>query len=126
MCNVAGLITYFNQRAVELWGREPKLHGPEDRFCGSFKLYLPDGSPVVHEQCWMALAIRNEREYNGKEIVIERPDGSRITALAHGNPVHDDDGRLLGAVNVLVDISGRKWAEQVLEQSNEELERRVA
>ena len=34
MCDPDGLITYFNQRAVELWGRAPKLNDPEDRFCG--------------------------------------------------------------------------------------------
>lgn len=126
LCDPEGLITYFNQRAVELWGREPKLYNPQDRFCGSFKLFLPDGTPIIHEHCWMALAIRNQRAYNGEEIIIERPDGSRITALAHASPVHDDNGALLGAMNVLVDISEQKRAAQVLLQSKEELERRVA
>lgn len=126
LCDPEGLITYFNQRAVELWGREPQLHDPQDRFCGSFRLYLPDGTPIIHEHCWMALAIRNQRAYNGEEIIIERPDGSRITALAHANPVYDDNGALLGAMNVLVDITEQKRAEQVLLQSKEELERRVA
>jgi len=27
-----GLITYFNQRAVEAWGREPLLNDPIDRY----------------------------------------------------------------------------------------------
>jgi PAS domain-containing protein len=27
-----GLITYFNQRAAETWGREPRLNDPVDRF----------------------------------------------------------------------------------------------
>jgi PAS domain-containing protein len=31
-CDADGLITYFNQRAVDLWGREPKLNDPVDRF----------------------------------------------------------------------------------------------
>jgi PAS domain-containing protein len=26
-----GLITYFNQRAAETWGREPRLNDPADR-----------------------------------------------------------------------------------------------
>ena len=58
-CNADGLITYFNERAVELWGREPKLNDPVDRFCGSFKLFSTDGSPMPHDQCWMALALRH-------------------------------------------------------------------
>ena len=68
-CDPDGLITYFNQHAVQLWGRTPKLNDPVDRFCGSFKLYAIDGSPITHDQCWMALALKNGLEYNGHEII---------------------------------------------------------
>ena len=67
----------------------------------------------------MALAFKANEGYNEREIVVERPDGRRLTALAHANPIHNESGELLGAVNVLVDITERKRAE-------EELERRVA
>lgn len=117
-CDSEGLITYFNQHAVQLWGREPKLNDPTDRFCGSFRLYATDGSPIAHSQCWMALALQTDREYNGHEIVIERPDGQRLTALAHANPIRDESGRLLGAVNVLVDISDRKRSEEALAEAH--------
>src|SRR5712691_7784110 len=93
-CDPEGLITYFNQRAVELWGRAPKLNDPEDRFCGSFKLFSPDGTPLRHDECWMALALQRNTEYNGHEIVIERPDGLRLTVLAHANPIRDESGKL--------------------------------
>ena len=98
---------------MQLWGRAPKLHDPVDRFCGSFKLFLPDGSPIAHDQCWMALALKTGKAYNGHEIMIERPDGQRLTVLAHANPIFDEAGRLLGAVNVLVDITERKRAEDM-------------
>jgi diguanylate cyclase (GGDEF)-like protein/PAS domain S-box-containing protein len=115
-CDPEGLITYFNRHAARLWGRAPKLNDPEDRFCGSFKLYAPDGSPIAHDRCWMALALDSDREYNEREIVIERPNGRRLTVLAHANPIHDDSGELLGAVNVLVDITERKRVEGELER----------
>jgi PAS domain S-box-containing protein len=111
-CDSNGLITYFNQRAVGLWGRSPKVNDPEDRFCGSFRLFAADGSPIRHDQCWMALALQENQEFNGHEIVIERPDGTRVTALAHANPLRDEEGDLSGAVNVLVDITERKAAEE--------------
>jgi PAS domain S-box-containing protein len=111
-CDPDGLITYFNSRATDIWGREPKLNDPADRFCGSFRLFLPDGTPIDHDQCWMALALREDRPYDNFEIVIERPDGSRVSALAHAHPLHDDDGRIIGAANVLVDITERKRAEE--------------
>ncbi len=31
-CDADGLITYYNERAVELWGRAPKLNDPLDRY----------------------------------------------------------------------------------------------
>jgi PAS domain S-box-containing protein len=110
-CDAGGLITYFNSRAVELWGRAPRLNDPIDRFCGSFKLFASDGKGLRHDECWMALALRDRQSYNGQEIVAERPDGTRATVLAHANPIYDGSGELCGAVNVLVDISDRKRLE---------------
>ena len=111
-CDADGLITYFNCQAAALWGREPKLNDPADRFCGSFALFSSDGSPIEHERCWMALALQNDRAYNREEILVGLPDGSRRTVLAHANPIHDAEGRIVAAVNVLVDIGDRRRAEE--------------
>ena len=113
-CDASGLITYYNSQAVELWGRAPKLNDPEDRFCGSFKLFSAKGDPIRHDECWMALALRESKSFLREEIIVERSDGSRATVLAHANPMHDESGKLVGAVNVLVDISDRKRAEVAL------------
>ncbi len=110
-CDAEGLITYFNEHAVRLWGRAPRLLDPVDRFCGSFQLFTTDLRPIRHDQCWMALALQHNREYLGHEIVIMRPDGSRRIATAHANPFHDEGGQLSGAVNVLMDITDRREAE---------------
>ena len=117
-CDPDGLITYFNQHATQIWGRSPKLNDPIDRFCGSFKLYAMDGSPITHDQCWMALALKNNLEYNGHEIVIEHPDGKRLTALAHASPIHNETGQLLGAVNVdyVRDYPVITWTDDSTEQ----------
>jgi signal transduction histidine kinase len=66
----------------------------------------------------MALALRDGKEYNGFEIAIERPDGSCWTALAHANPIHDESGAVIGAVNVLVDITERKQAEDAVREAD--------
>jgi PAS domain S-box-containing protein len=117
-CDTDGLITAFNHLALELWGREPKLNDPVDRFCGSFRLSAPDGAPIAHERCWMALALAECKDYNGHEIVIERPDGGRRTVLAYASPFVDDAGEVFGAVNVLVDITERKRVEDLLRESD--------
>lgn len=111
-CDAAGLITYCNGKAVEAWGRAPKLHDPENRYCGSFRLWRPDRTPVPHDQCWMAVALREEKMVQGAEIVVERPDGGFRTVLAHASPLLNADGELAGAVNILVDITERKLQEQ--------------
>jgi PAS domain S-box-containing protein len=111
-CDASGCITYFNRQAAELWGRSPRLNDPAERFCGSFRLYAADGSPILHEECWMALALRTGKEFNGRELVIERPDGRRRTVLAHANPILDERGAILGAVNVLIDITDRRRDER--------------
>ena len=110
-CDRLGLITYFNGRAAQLWGRAPKLNDPLDRYCGSFRLYSSSGEPIAHDQCGVARALETGKDFEGQEILIERPDGSRITVLAHASPVHNAAGEVAGAINMLVDISDRKRAE---------------
>jgi PAS domain S-box-containing protein len=111
-CDAEGLITHFNQRAADLWGREPKLNEPTERFCGSIRLFSPDGDPIEHNECWMALAVQEDRAYDDLDIVIQRPDGSRVFGVAHAHPLHDESGVLIGAVNVVVDVSERKRGEE--------------
>ena len=110
-CDRDGLITFYNEQAVKLWGRAPRLNDPVDRFCGSYKLFDAEQLPIRHDDCWMALALRDEQEYNGCEIVIERPDGSRVTSLAHASPIRDESDKIVGAVNLLVDITDRNRAD---------------
>jgi PAS domain S-box-containing protein len=109
-CGEDGVIEYFNRHAAELWGREPKLRDRADQFCGSLKLFSADGEPIPHEQCGMAKALRENTEFNGEKIVIERPDGHRMTALSYASPIRNAGGEVVGAVNVLVDVSESEGA----------------
>jgi signal transduction histidine kinase len=113
-CDPEGLITYFNEPALELWGRAPRLNDPSNRFCGSWGLFSIAGARVAVDRCWMALALKERTPYCGREIVIERPDGSRREALAHANPMYVEHGHLIGAVNVLLDITPRRRAEGLI------------
>jgi PAS domain S-box-containing protein len=112
-CDRDGLITYYNPRAEQLWGYAPPLNHPSVRFGGAKKIYGKDGQELSHESSWMARAIREQREFGSQEIVIGRPDGSRVTVLAHASPLRDEEGNVIGGVNVLIDIDERKRAELV-------------
>ncbi len=120
-CDAQGLITFYNRRAVQAWGREPRLNDPEDRYCGSFRMSSLDGAWVPHDQCWMARCLKERRAFEGEEVVVERPDGTQLVVLAHAIPLFDGDGTLTGAVNVIVDITDRKITEQKLQQSENAL-----
>ncbi|RIL06217.1 MAG: hypothetical protein DCC71_07445 [Proteobacteria bacterium] len=116
-CDGQGLITYFNARAVAVWGRAPRIRDRRDRYCGSLRLYAPDGAAIAHEHCWMARALESGQRHDGAEIVIERPDGSRRLVRTYVDPFRDGAGRVCGAVNVLVDVTERKDAEDALRES---------
>jgi len=115
MTDAAGRITFYNEAAAELWGVHPELGKGE--FCGSWKLYWPDGTPLPHDECPMALSLKAKRPIRGMEAVAERPDGTRIPFIAYPMPLFDDSGVLTGAVNTLVDITERREAEQRIRDS---------
>jgi PAS domain S-box-containing protein len=111
VCDQDGLVLRFNRRAAELWGRSPKLSDPEDRFCGSFRMYRADGRLLPHRECPMAEVVRTGVSVRDQEVTIERPDGSRGTALVNIEALRNADGEVVGAVNCFQDVSERKQAE---------------
>lgn len=116
-CDANGLITSFNNAAVKLWGREPEIG--KENWCGSWKMFKPDGTPIPLDNCPMAIALAEGRAIMGEEIIIERPDGSRSTVLVYPQPEFDLSGKIIGAINMVIDITEIKKAERVLRKSEE-------
>ncbi|WP_082312544.1 MULTISPECIES: PAS domain S-box protein [unclassified Chelatococcus] len=110
MTDAEGRITFYNEAAADLWGCRPELGKSE--FCGSWKLFWPDGTPLPHDECPMAMALKEKRPIRGMDAVAERPDGTRVPFLPYPTPLFDASGHLIGAVNVLVDITERLHAEE--------------
>jgi PAS domain S-box-containing protein len=118
-----GLITFYNEAAVAFWGYRPKLG--DGRWCGSWKLLTADGEPLAHADCPMAVALRTGRPVRGAQAMAERPDGVRVPFIPFPTPLHDAAGNLIGAVNMLVDISEQKEAEARQKLLVDELNHRV-
>jgi PAS domain S-box-containing protein len=116
ICDRDGLVLRYNRRAAELWGRSPELGDPDERFCGSYRIFRPDGSPLAHHQCPMADVLRTGISVRQQEIHIERPNGSRGIALVDIEPVLDSDGNIVGAVNCFQDITQRKRDEEAAQR----------
>lgn len=104
-----GCLTYFNPAAVEFSGQVPELGA--DHWCVSWKLFHADGAPMAHDQCPMAITLKENQAQRGEEVIAEKPDGSRILFQAYPTPLSDIHGKLIGGINMLVDITERRRAE---------------
>ena len=113
-----GRITYYNEAAASLWGRRPELG---ELWCGSWRLFWNDGRPMRHEECPMAMALIEQRSVRGYEAIAERPDGTRVSFVPYPTPLLDEAGTMIGAVNVLVDVTERRRAEDNLRATAEAL-----
>jgi PAS domain-containing protein len=99
-CDASGVIQKFNSHAAELWGREPEPGDTDERFCGSFKLFRPDGGYMTHEECPMAEVVSGKiAEARDAEVLIERPDGSRVIVVVNIHPLKNELGVVTGAIN---------------------------
>jgi PAS domain S-box-containing protein len=105
-----GLITHYNQQATLFAGRLAEKG--KDRWCVTHRLFRPDGTFLPHDQCPMAIALRTGQPVRGVEAIAERPDGTRVYFMPYPTPWLDSSGAVIGGVNVLVDITERKMAEE--------------
>ena len=92
--DAAGRITFYNEAAAALWGCRPQLGS--DEWCGSWRLFWPDGTPLPHGECPMAMAIKEKRPIIGMEAVAERPDGTRVPFMPFPSILRDLAGKSSG------------------------------
>ena len=118
-----GRINFYNEAAVKLWGRAPVLG--QEMWCGAWRIYTQDGQILQLDNCPMAIALREDRAILRAEIEIERPDGTRRQVLAHPQPMHNMQGVLTGAINILVDITDLKAVQHELAATKDDLSRHV-
>jgi PAS domain S-box-containing protein len=107
----SGVIRLYNQRAAELWGRHPTVGDTDELFCGAYRPFLTDGRALPHAETPMARSLRDGTTHD-EEVVIERPEGSRVTVRVNIGPLHDPDGHIVGAINAFQDITSLKQLER--------------
>jgi two-component sensor histidine kinase len=118
-----GRLTYYNETAAEMWGQRPTPG--VSVWAGSWKLYWSDGTPMKPEDSPVAVTLREDRPVRGMEAICERTDGTRVPFIPYPTPLHDEVGKLVGAVNMQIDITERKRAEQRQHLMVRELHHRV-
>lgn len=108
-CDLNGFITYFNNAATLLWGREPEIG--KDLWCGSWKIFYENGMPMPLNECPMAKVLKEGVPHQNRHISIERPDHTFRSLLVFPKPIFDDKGNMIGAHNTLVDITSQQMGE---------------
>lgn len=104
-----GTVIYANAACTPFAGRQPEPG--RDRWCISWKLYSDNGVPMAHDECPLAEAVRKRRAIQFATAIAERPDGTRVRFLPYPVPLIDQSGYLRGGVNMLIDLSGGRYAD---------------
>ncbi|MCW5771542.1 MAG: PAS domain S-box protein [Rhodospirillaceae bacterium] len=110
-CNREGIIRRYNRRAVAIWGQAPRIGDRHEDFCAKQKLFDLDGRPIAPAETPMAEVLRSGVAQHDREVVVERPDGTRVTALINIDPLFGADGVAVGAVNCFQDVTKLAEAE---------------
>ena len=112
ICDLDGVIVRYNSKAAELWGRSL---GPADAnmlYCGAYKLYMPDGDHLPHDRAPMVEALHCGSSFRNLEVEIEQPNGRRLWALVNIDPLRDERGAIIGAINCFQDVTEHKLAQE--------------
>jgi PAS domain S-box-containing protein len=122
VCDMSGIIRKYNEQAVQLWGRRPEIGDRDERFCGAFKLYYPDGTYLPHDETPVAACLKDGLPRKNLEVVIERPDLSRSFVKVNIVPLKDEHGEQVGMINCFHEITDQKRTEKELLRKTVELQ----
>ena len=100
-----GRITFWNRACVEFAGREPRLG--KDKWCVTWRIHTTADDHLPHDKCPMAVAVKERRAVRGDIAIAKRPDGTRRAFMPYPTPLYDREGRMVGAVNMLIDVSAQ-------------------
>ena len=98
-----GQVTFWNRACIEFAGRQPEVG--KDRWCVTWMIHTLADELLPHDRCPMAVAIRERRPVRGEVAIAMRPDGSRKAFAPYPTPLFNQDGKLIGAINMLIDVS---------------------
>jgi PAS domain S-box-containing protein len=105
-CDRSGRISHFNELIVGIWGRRPVIG--KDLFCGAHRRFAVNGAEIPAVDSPMAEVLRTGIPCINHESIFEQPDGTRLTCQLSISPMKDAEGRVVGAIGFLQDVSNRR------------------
>ncbi|MEH6307355.1 PAS domain S-box protein [Olivibacter sp. CPCC 100613] len=109
-CDIKGVLTFYNEAAVSLWGRTPDLQ--KDRWSGAYKMYDLKGMQLIPKEYPTAQVINVPNASNRSEVIIEHPNGTLRNLLVFPKALYNPNGEIIGAHATLVDISNQATLEE--------------
>ncbi len=114
-CDASGRLSMFN-RMARIWHGTDLRKIPPQRWSEYYDLFQGDGvTPLEMEAIPLIRAFNGEQVENDL-ISIARPGSPVRQVLANGGPLRDADGRTIGALIVMRDISAEQKALLSLEE----------
>ncbi|MHB8329725.1 MAG: EAL domain-containing protein [Acidimicrobiales bacterium] len=125
-CDEHGVLMFFNRAARQLVGHEPEQVGPEER-PRLYRVYRPDGTLMDPDGLPLMRALREplmralgEGYADNLEVLVDGPGDGRRQLTGVGRRLSLDDGRVVGAVVVMRDVTDER---AVLDQLREQGQR---
>lgn len=111
-----GRISASNRAGRELLGLDSEPELALEEIPAALGLFNAQGRPYPWDEFPLARAIKEGEVSLGADVLVRRPDGSRVAVLVSSAPFRDPEGRVSGAVAVFQDISKVKEAEQLKDE----------
>ncbi len=119
ICDLDGRILHYNRRAVEIWGRAPKPGETHEQFTGASRFYGGDGQPLAQSK--VNEVLQTGRAVRDTEVIVDRGERGRVAVLLNIDPLLDAQGRMVGIIHCIQDITERKIATEALDRSRHDL-----
>jgi PAS domain S-box-containing protein len=116
--NNEGKIVLANAASARLTGLRVPMGTPFARGARRLRFFRLDGEEITVPEEIISLRTVITGQGGTTDVVVERPDRSRVTLRVTASPVRTPDGQNLGAVSVLRDITEEQARRESLEELN--------
>ncbi len=116
VCDAEGHAIYMNSHYSRMIGRQIMPGLPLEEHPHYYAIYHPDGTIYDPKELPLQRAALRDEEVHGVELVQISADGTAYITVWNAAPLHNPEGRVIGAVAVGHDISEQRRAEGKLEE----------